>query len=196
MLTELQGAGTTGFGSTIIARIRNFATNAGLAPPAVDWTNKQAAYEGLNKLFAQYEAQQLQTLGSSPSDSRQGLASAGSPSSYNTPEGNRVIIRGLQGNNDALDTMYRAWMASNTRATNPGSFAAWRSSFTAPVESGPLKGARFDPTVFAVGRMDPQEQHTYLNNLKKGSAADYAQFAKDYKLALQEKWINPVGTGQ
>jgi hypothetical protein len=192
MLAEIQGAGTSGVTSTVVGRVRQLAIAAGLTPPAIDITNQQAAQEALGKLFAQYEAQQLGSLGSSPSDSRQNLAAAGSPSLFNTPEGNRQIIRNLQGNNDALDTMYRSWMGSQTRATNPGNYAAWRSAFTAPVASGPLAGARFDPTVFAVNRMSPDEQRTYLTNLQKASPSDFAQLRKNWELGLKEGWVKPL----
>jgi hypothetical protein len=90
--------------------------------------------------------------------------------------------------------MYRSWMSSNTRATNPQNFAQWRTAFTAPVTSGPLAGARFDPTTFAVNRMDPVEQHTYLVNLQKASPADFAQFNKDWMLARKENWVGKLGT--
>ena len=192
MLPELEAVGNTGAGQKTISFLQQMATRSGMAPPRFDPKDPQASAEALGKAMARYQAAQLAALGSSPSDARQGLAEATSPTMGYSREGNRKVAFNLMGFNDALDTMYSAWMGSQTRANNPGGFDQWREAFTKPVADGPLKGARFDPTVFAVNRLPQPEQKKYLADLQKASPNDYQQFSRNWALALHEGWVKPL----
>jgi hypothetical protein len=195
MLPELEATGNTGAGQKTLSFLQQMAIRSGVAPPRFDPTNQQASSEALGKAMTRYQGAQLSALGTSPSDSRQSLAEGMSPSMGYSREGNRKIVHSLMGNNDALDTMYSAWMGSDTRRNNPGGFDQWREAFTKPVADGELKGARFDPTVFAVNRMPPAEQYRYLKDLQKASPGDYEQFKKNFTLGQREGWVKPLGGG-
>jgi hypothetical protein len=192
MLPELEATGNTGAGQKTLSFLQQLAIRSNMAPERFNPANQQASSEALGKAMTRYQGAQLSALGTSPSDSRQSLAEGMSPSMGYSREGNRKIVHSLMGNNDALDTMYTAWMGSQTRRNNPGGFDQWREAFTKPVADGELKGARFDPTVFAVNRMPPPEQKKYLQDLQKASPNDFNQFKRNWALGLHEGWVKPL----
>jgi hypothetical protein len=182
----LTKSGGTGFGTAHISAFRQALERLGLTPAAVDVATPQAALETFKKLSAQLQGAQLGTVGGVPTDDRQSLIEASNPSVLNSTAGNKSIIHVLQGTQQALETMGRAWMASPDYQNNPGSFDNWRTKFTA---KDPATGGQFDPRAFWLSNMPPDEQHAYLSNMTpKGRA----EFKKNWAFARSRGWVDPL----
>jgi hypothetical protein len=153
-----------------------------------------AAQEQFNKFSAMLNGQLLQAMGGQATDARQELTGAATPSDLHSKLGNLGIIHMLEGNISALQVMGRQFRQAQAQGqASPQGFDAWRDQFTAPQKDG----SRFDPRVFWIANMGPQEQQAYISGL---NAKDRTQLLKNSNYAERQGWVfenqdHSMGTG-
>lgn len=181
MLADMATPGfTSGVGHTTYGNLRQVLQNSGIAPQNMDIQQGQAAQEQFNKFVSQLSAQTMQMIGA-PSDARQEMAAASNPSLMNTVAGNRAIVRMLLGNLQSIDVMTREFQGSGLP---PSMFDQWRLQFTA---RDPRTGGQFDPRIFWMANMPPDEQRSYF---QKNSPAVQRQLSNDLEFAARNGWIS------
>lgn len=180
MLADMATPGfTSGVGHTSYGNLRQVLQNIGVAPQNMDIQQGQAAQEQFNKFVSQLSAQTMQMIGA-PSDARQEMAAASNPSLMNTVAGNRAIVRMLLGNLQSIDVMTREFAGSGLP---PSMYDQWRLQFTA---RDPRTGGQFDPRIFWMANMPPDEQRSYF---QKNSPAVQRQLSNDLEFAARNGWI-------
>jgi len=183
METDLNTRGVfSGAGATSMTTLRQIAQSLNLPVESEQAVQGQSAQEQFNKLAAQLEAAQMTTMGN-PSDARQAMAAAITPSLSNTREGNLKIIHMLEGNQMAIDTMYREF---NRAGLPPSQFDRWKANFTAPDRA---TGGEFDPRVFWMAQMPPRDQQEYAQTTKTGNPRAWARLSNNLQYAKTQGWI-------
>jgi hypothetical protein len=157
---------TTGWGADRIKNAQMFAQR--IAPT---WSkafgldpDKLAANQDLDKV-----ANQLADAQGAGSDARLSVTQGANPTSHNTPEGLRLILGKLTGNEDY--NIFKGQAAAQYQKTQDPTGAHSRA-FEAQFRDA------YDPRVFQFNRLDGAQQRQYLNELGAGKDAFKRDFMK------------------
>lgn len=176
MLRDIATPGfISGAGNTSFQTLRQVLMNFGITPENMEVQSGQSANEQFQKFVSQLDQQTMGALGN-PTDARQELAAHSNPSQLLSKGGNTAIIRMLMGNLQAIDVMSREFQNSGT---GPANFDTWRSQFTA---KDPQTQGRFDPRVFWMANMPPDEQKKYWGGERPDAQKELSnnlQYAKN-----------------
>lgn len=183
MENDLDRFTSTGPGNKTASTYRSLLVAAGLQSRTGEIAESQAASEQFNKVSQMLAAGNLAQMGT-PSDLRTEMSREMNPGSALSYLGNKGIIHMLKGNVSATNAMGTAWQdALNSGQLTPGQFDQWRNQFNAVQPNG----ARFDPRVFWMANMSPDERETYLKNIR--NPTEFDQLMKDIDLAQSQRWI-------
>jgi hypothetical protein len=149
---------TTGWGADRIKAVKSAAQRiAGIFGMSPVDAGKLAANEDLDKIGAQ-----LADAQGAGSDARLAVNQGANPSSHNTPEGLRLILGKLQGNEDY--NILKGKMATQYQQTQDPQGAGSRA-FEQQFRD------QFDPRVFQFNRLNGPQQKQYLSELGAGKDA-------------------------
>lgn len=159
-----------------------------------DFTTPQQAREAFKKDSSLLAQTQLKALGNSSAitDARQELTEASTPTVEMSDAGRRLLIHTLSGNQTAVQVMNDSWTRAQRAGWGPAQFSQWMQSFNA---TDPRTGGQFDPRVFWLADMTPQEQWDYGHKMMGGSNADAMQFSRNLDYAERMGWISVNNTG-
>jgi len=183
------GPATVGPGAQAIGTLRGLMIQAGLTPTV---SEKEANAQRASEQFAHdaglLQQTQLAGLGN-PTDARQELASVGSPNAKLSKYGNLGMIAMMEGNAYATRAMADGWQQAQNLANPwlPHQYADWQQRF---LSVDPATGGRFDPRVFWVANMMPEDQIKYINDLGRGAGGQ--QFVKNLNYAQAQGWLRQV----
>lgn len=154
---------------------KNFA-NRNILPQSFQFDPKAiASQEEFNKQATQLAQQQFQSLGGTGTDSQLSSAFKSNPNSELSKMGNKQIINLLKGNEDALAAKNSAWQEWQ-RKNGPSNYGAFQQEFN----------KTYNPRVYQAQYMTPDQ----INDMRKNmSAADQAQFLRDYKTLKEKGYI-------
>jgi len=188
MQTRLGTKGfTPGLGTTVLGSLRQLAIRAGLTPPepskGFNAADPQAAQEEFAKDAALLQGAQLKALGR-PTDARQELAAETNPGLLLSKYGNQGIISMLKGNQYAIEAEGQAWMQARWAGWDPSRFNEWQNQYFLRADAA--TGGRFDPRLFWIASMTPEEQRSYVNRVP---ADQRAQLMRNRNYAAGQGWI-------
>jgi hypothetical protein len=178
MLGDLNNASTgplTATWESMMSRLVQAGATGPLSP------NTQASRENFAKMASQFAQMQSQRLGAVTND-KLSTSLASNPNQAFTTLGNQGVIHVLQGNEDALAVKNSAWQQAQAQGATPDQFPAWSAQFN----------QQFDPRVFWVARMAPQERKTLLSRM---TLTDRAKFQGSVGTALDNGWVSPADLG-
>jgi|SRR5215469_2958817 len=185
---------TTGVGSTVVGTLRGLMQRLKLSPTApsgaTDTATPQAIQDEFAKDAALLQAAQLKTLGN-PTDARQELAMETNPGPLLSTYGNLGIVSMLKGNQYAIRAEGQAWAQAQRAGWDPTRFNEWQSQHF--LQNDPTTGGRFDPRMFWVASMSPQQQRDYIGKLPPDQQAS---LGPNRAYALRMGWVTqrPDGT--
>jgi hypothetical protein len=159
-----------------------------------NFTDPQQAREAFKKDSSLLGQTTLKALGNSSAitDARQELTEASTPTVEMSDAGRRLLIHTLTGNQTAIQVMNNAWLQAQRAGWGPAQFGQWQQTFN---DTDPQTGGQFDPRVYWLSDMTPQEQRDYGQKMKAASPADADQFTRNVLYARRMGWLSVSPTG-
>lgn len=136
------------------------ATQFGLAAPKS--AKGVAAQEEFNKLASQIALAQFSALGGTGANEQLATTLKANPNQAMSKMGIKNVTALLQGNNDAIDAMSRAWQ-KYSEANGPGSFQKFTNEWN----------QHYDPRVFQYLHMDRKAQLEMIGSMTKKELARF-----------------------
>lgn len=150
------------------------AQQLGVAPPKV--TEGVAGQEEFNKLATQFINNQMGALGGSGTDAKLASASHGSPNEFMSRLGIKNVTSLMLGLEDATAAKNSAWERWAASGNGPESYPQFVEKFN----------QIYNPRVFQSQYMSDAQKAAMIKDM---TAAEKAQFDKDWKTAFKAGWI-------
>jgi|SRR5215469_976511 len=196
MESNIRQGATTGVGAQQLSGLRQALINFGLTPDRSAGANPnqasaQAAQEEFNKNAALLQGYQLGALGR-PTDARQELSEASRPGGAISAQGNLNLIHMLQGNQQAIEVVGKAWAQAQKAGWSPDRFNEWANDHFY-TSSDAATGGKFNRRVFWMANApNLKAQQEIYNNLPDNQKE---QFKKDLRYAGSQGWITQDADG-
>jgi hypothetical protein len=101
------------------------------------------------------------------------------PSTSMSQFGREGIIDMLHGNQDAIDTTRKAWLAARANGAAPKDYDLFAERM----------GQEVDPRVFQFNRLSRENQQKFLSQM---DPSDLKEFENKFKNAVSRKWVKPL----
>jgi hypothetical protein len=150
--------------------------------------DQMRAADSFSKIANQISLQQSQSFAGT--DAGRLMTVHANPTMEMSRYGREGVIDMLQGNQDAQDTTRNIWFQAKRNGAPSNSYY----DFVQTLANEPLNartGAKFDPRVFQINRMDRDNQQKFLSQV---GPAELPQFEANYKEAIARKWVKPLDT--
>jgi len=196
MESNIRQGATTGVGAQQLSGLRQALINFGLTPDrsAGDNPNQasaQAAQEEFNKNAALLQGYQLGALGR-PTDARQELSEASRPGGAISAQGNLNLIHMLQGNQQAIEVVGKAWAQAQKAGWSPDRFNEWANDHFY-TSSDAATGGKFNRRVFWMANAPDLKAQQEIYKAIPDNQKE--QFKKDLRYAGSQGWVTQDADG-